>query len=174
VGFDAAAYNGSGGTVSVSIVYDFTVFAMFGGGIDVIYDSTVLEFVSYTQADLPIDARPEASPVGMLTAEGTYTGAGIGTFEFFSGMTSAGTIGTFVFNIVGVGDFDTPCGATLCLEVNAINPFVSLAGADVSVDLLNAGVSSLSFSTVPFPVPAAVWFMLSGLGVLAGVGRKVA
>ncbi|MEM7082652.1 MAG: VPLPA-CTERM sorting domain-containing protein [Pseudomonadota bacterium] len=170
VGFDAMDYDGTAGTVSITLTYDFTDFAMFGGGVDIIYDSNAIEFVSYTQADLPADAQAPASPVGALDGAGTYAGVGIGTFEFFNGMTSAGNIGTFVFNVLGGTDAGaTPCGMTLCIVPNAINPFVSLAGQDVTADLLSAGISG---ANVVVPVPAAVWFMLSGLGALIGFGRK--
>lgn len=171
VGFDAMEYDGTQGTVSITLQYDFTDFAMFGGGVDIIYDTTALQFVSYTQADLQSDAQAAASPEGMLAAPGMYEGAGVGTFEFFNGMTSAGDIGTFVFSVIGAGDGSTPCGMTLCLQANAINPFVSLAGQEVTADLLAAGNSA---AAVVVPVPAAVWFMLSGLGALLGFGRKSA
>ncbi len=172
VGFDAMEYDGTQGTVSITLNYDFTEFAMFGGGVDIIYDAAAIEFVSYTQAPLPADAQAPASPVGALSDAGTYTGVGIGTFEFFNGMTSAGEIGTFVFNVLGATDAgNTPCGMTLCIVPNAINPFVSLAGTEVSATLIDNGIGA---AQVVVPVPAAVWFMLSGLGALFGFGRKKA
>ena len=97
VGLEQVEYDGNINQVSVTLTYDFTDFAMFGGGLDIIYDPNSIEFVSYTQADpLPFDAQAPASPVGELTTPGLYSGAGIGTFEFFNGINSAGDIGTFV------------------------------------------------------------------------------
>ncbi len=172
VGLDAMEYDGTTGQITVSVNYDFTDFAMFGGGLDLIYDAGAIEFVSYEQAALPADAQAPASPVGSLADAGAYEGFGIGTFEFFNGMTSAGTIGSFTFNVLGATDAGaTPCGMTLCLVENGTNPFVSLAGGTVGGDLLAAGISG---AEVVVPVPAAVWFMLSGLGALLGFGRKSA
>ncbi len=172
VGLEQVEYDGNFDQVSITLVYDFTDFSMFGGGLDIIYDANSIEFVSYTQQDpLPFDAQAPASPVGELTAPGLYSGAGIGTFEFFNGMNSAGNIGTFVFNIVGPTDAGaTPCGFALCLAPNAINPFVSLAGDIVTDELIANGFNGTL--GVPIPVPAAVWLMLSGVGALVGFGRK--
>jgi len=173
VGFDQIEYLTDGNTITVTLNYDFTEFAMFGGGVDITYDTTVLEFVSYTHLALNnADAQGPASPEGALTDAGTYTGVGIGTFEFGTGMTSMGTIGTFVFNVIGATAGGAACGMDLCINVNNINPFVSLAGDEVSALLLDNGISGANVA--PIPVPAAVWFMLSGLGALFGFGRKSA
>lgn len=170
ISFDMGEYMAQDGTVTVTINYDFSDFAMFGGGFDVLYDSSVIEFVSYEQAPLPADAQAPASPVGALAAPGAYEGAGIGTFDFFTGMTSTGVIGTFTFTQIDLaGGGDAGCGFTLCLTPNAVNPLVSLAGADVSLDILGGGSN-----VTAVPVPAAVWFLLSGLGALLGFGRKSA
>lgn len=154
------------GQLSITVNYDFTEFAMFGGGFDVLFDNTALAFVSYEQAPLPADAQAPASPIGALTGDGLYSGAGIGTFDFFNGMTSAGAVGTFVFDIVGYGG-DAGCGNVICLARNPVNPIVSLAGEDVTDEIL---VNS------PFPlhvpVPAAIWFMLSGIAALTGLGSR--
>lgn len=176
VGFDLPEVTGEGPslTLRVTVNYDFTEFAMFGGGLDIRYDTTALEFVAYIPAALSFDAQPAASPVGELTSLGEYTGFGVGTFEFFNGMNSQGEIGTFVFNFVALNTGATPCGSLICLTGNAINPFVSLAGADVTEQLLNNGLSTVDvefLGPIPFPVPAAVWFMLSGLATLWGFGR---
>ncbi len=173
VGFEFMEYDGTAGTVTINLNYDFTDFAMFGGGVDIIYDANAIEFVSYTHRALEnADAQDPASPEGSLTAAGTYTGVGIGTFEFFNGMTSAGAIGTFQFNVLGATDAGaTPCGMTLCIVENGINPWVSLAGGIVGPELIGNGNSA---AAVVVPVPAAVWFMLSGLGALLGFGRKSA
>ncbi|MFK8032483.1 MAG: VPLPA-CTERM sorting domain-containing protein [Gammaproteobacteria bacterium] len=174
VGFDAMNYEAAvGDTVSVDVLYDFTVDAMFGGAVNVIFDATQIGDVQWVDAELAPDAQAPASPNGVLE-DGAVIGAGVGTFEFFNGMTSAGGIGTLTFTFLG-GDgtsATTPCGMTLCLEENGINPFVSLAGQSVGADLLAAG--NAGASVAPIPVPAAVWFMLSGLGALFGFGRKKA
>ena len=173
VGLEQVEYTSNFDQVIVALVYDFTDFAMFGGGLDIAYDHNSIEFVSYTQAPLPADAQAAASPVGELTEPGLYSGVGIGTFDFFNGMTSAGEIGTFVFNILGPFDSGVmPCGLAMCLLPNAINPFISLAGEDVTEELIANG--SNSTGAVPIPVPAAVWLMLGGLTTLLGLRRTTA
>jgi len=154
--------------------YDFSEFAMFGGGIDLVYDTTVLEFVSFTQNELPFDAQAPASPFGQLEFPGLYAGFGIGTFDFINGMNSVGTIGTFIFNVSGglVSDTFTACGPgnadpfiftinTICVTPNEINPMVSLAG-DVVNDQLFTNV----------PLPASLWFLLSAVGAMAGLRKS--
>lgn len=169
VGFTQSIYVASAPTIEVTVAYDFSDFAMFGGGLDLVYDSSALEFVSFTQAELASDAQAAASPVGLFAKPGLYQGFGVGTFEFFNGMTSAGDMGTFVFNLVSSPSLNTPCGELLCLVPNAINPFVSLDGVEVSDLLLDNGISA---AAIFIPVPAAVWLMLSGLGALFGLARK--
>ncbi len=161
VSLSAFDYSPSTNQFEITLLYDFTEFAMFGGGVDLIYDASAMEFVSYVQAPLPADAQAAASPVGALAEPGRYAGAGIGTFEFFNGMTSAGVMGTFTFSVSGLPDpGNTSCGLPLCLEANAVNPFVSLAG-DVVNDIIDDG----TILPVPIPVPAALWLLLGALGV---------
>ncbi len=179
ISFDSSSYieeNGGGGapgSVFISVLYDFTDFPMFGGGFDIVFDPAAVQFSNYIQAPLPDDAEAAASPVGMLNGN-VYQGAGIGTFDFFNGMSGAGTIGTFEFIVLSApssGSKVTPCGFVICLVSNEVNPFVSLNGDLVSDELLMNGITSVE-NIYAMPVPAAVWFMLSGLGALAGFGRK--
>lgn len=161
-------------TLTFDVNYDFNEFAMFGGGLDLIYDPDSVAFVSYVQAPLAPDAQSAASPLGQLVEPGLYEGFGIGTFEFFNGMTSAGTIGTFTFEVLDFGLFnDTPCGFELCLQGNPVNPFVSLAGEQVTDELLADGLTGLPvFPPLPVPVPGAVWMMLGAMSVLRLRSRR--
>lgn len=169
VGFDQDNYS-DGIVISVSLIYDFTDFLMFGGSVDIEYDPNALLFIDYTQAPLPSDAAPSASPIGSLTSPGLYSGPGIGGLKFFQGMSGAGTIGTLTFSVIGTNDPGaTSCGFALCLLPNSLNPFVSLAGLDVTDELFANGISG---ANVVVPVPAAVWLILSGLIGLIGFGRK--
>lgn len=171
IGFDQTDLFLDNGQVTVSVIYDFTEFPMFGGGLDLTYDTFNLEFVSFEQGPFAADVQAPASPEGALVAPGLYEGFGIGTFEFFNGINSAGTIGTFTFNVINVPRLaPTPCGQTLCLSENGINPFVNLAGESVGSELLMTGTPGVPL--VFLPVPAAVWLMLSGVGALIGFGRK--
>ncbi len=199
VGLDAMEYDGTSGQVSITVNYNFMDNLMLGGGVDLIFDANALEFVSYTQAPLPDDADEGASsPLGEIfnptNADGdvyqypgsvlpnddpeysAYAGFGIGTFNFFVGMSSAGEIGTLVFNVLGSTDgASTPCGMTVCLVEARINPFTQIDGVEPGdvYGLLDGGQGA-NVLAAPIPVPAAVWFMLSGLGALLGFGRKSA
>lgn len=173
IGFDALEYDGTAGTVSMTLQYDFTEFAMFGGGVDIVWDAGALAFANFERAPLPADAQAPASPDGELVGNDTWEGIGIGTFEFFTGMTSMGDIATFTFDVLGPTDAGaTPCGLTLCITPNATNPLVSLAGDTVTDALIANGGGGANVTAAPIPVPAAVWLMLSGLGALLGFGRK--
>ena len=84
-------------------------------------------------------------------------------------MTSAGEIGTFVFSVLGLGNGTTPCGSVICLIGDSANPFVSLAGSEVTDELLANGITAVDLIV---PVPASIWFMLSGLCALWKLGRR--
>lgn len=170
VGFEQDFYTQNSGQVSIDLVYDFSDFPVVGGGVDIIYDYGFIEFVSYTQAPLASDVHPSQSPVGALSQPGLYTGPGIGYLGPFGGITSAGTIGTFVFSVIGTPTNSTPCGATLCITGNAVNPFISLMGIDVTAELLDNGFNSAEVVVVP--LPATLWLLLSGVVFIAGSGRK--
>ena len=181
ISFDQAQYTvNPGDAVQVTVTYDFTDFAMFGGGFNLIYDASTLTFVDYARTDFDVmgaDLPPQnaASPTGGLDSAGNYLGAGIGTFDFFNGLLASGVIGVFTFIYDGPpteGGFGTPCGSQLCLMPNVPqNPMVSLAGGDVTADIFG---DPNAIYAANVPVPAAVWFLLSGLGALLGFGRKKA
>jgi len=166
VSLDSALYDGTSGQITVTVSYDFTDFAMFGGGINLMYDASALSFVSYDQDVSMSQADEAASPTGSLTSEGNYDGFGIGTFAFQTGISDAAAFGTFVFDVLA------DCTDCIMLGPNAANPMVSLAGMPVNAEIFGGDMTVASVSFVP--VPAAVWFMLSGLGALVGFGRKSA
>ncbi|MFK8031259.1 MAG: hypothetical protein AB8G18_13570 [Gammaproteobacteria bacterium] len=166
-GLNQSVYTANDGTVSVTLAYDFSDVAMFGGGVDIIYDTAALEFVSYTRADLSPEIQLPMD--GSLDEPGVYSGVGIFT-NFFNGISSAGDIGTFQFNFLGGSNpASTPCGMTLCMQVAEFQSFITLAGSDITEQVL---ANSITGATVVVPVPAALWLMLGGLGTLAGLSRN--
>ena len=135
--------------ISVIVNFDFTADPAFGGGFNVIYDDTVLQFVSYTQAIFAGGGAPQlgnASPLGTLDSPGNYLNAGVGTFEFFTGINTAGEIGTMLFDVIGSGG-DAGCGATLCLTPVVSNPMFNLGGVNITSDVFANGIFAAS---VPF------------------------
>lgn len=174
--FDQATYSGAAGNqITVTINYDFSDDPMFGGGLNLLFDHNVVAFVSFTQdlGNAP-GAQGAASPVGALGAAGEYLGFGIGTFDFFSGMQSAGTVGIFEFDLLAPpgGVPATLCGQVLCLAPNSINPFTSLGGADLTADFFPGGGSLTAAVEVQVDpvvtVPAPFTLALFGIG-LAGL-----
>ncbi len=175
IGFDDSSYSGNS-SVTVNVLFDFVDTPAFGGGFNLLFDSAVLEFVSYTQAIFSgSPGTPQfglASPIGDLINPGEYLGAGVGTFEFFTGINTAGTIGTFLFNIIGSAPGGTPpCGATLCLTPVSLNPVVSLVGDDISADVFANGIAAANVSAIP--LPAAAWFFGTALIGLVGLKRRM-
>ncbi|MFK8032482.1 MAG: hypothetical protein AB8G18_19835 [Gammaproteobacteria bacterium] len=140
---------------------------MFGGRVNIIYDPAEIEFTGYVGAVLPGDVDFVGPPGGVLIEPGVIGPVGVETNDFFQGANSASQIGTLSFTILNAGSGNTPCGATLCISVSAVNPFVSLAGQEVSGQLLGQGLSSFQVNQVP--LPAAVWLFLSGIGLSFGV-----
>ncbi len=159
--------------IIVTVTYDFTEFAMFGGNMNLLYDNESLELVSYTRANLVgTGAQPAASPIGNhFPSEGLYGEFGIGTFELFAGMSGEGDVGVFVFNFLSFGPGLDSCAQELiCLTPSTNMPMFSHAGADVTADLFAAGITSVNVA--PVPIPGAIWFLFSGVGLLAGLRRS--
>lgn len=173
IGFDQDLYIANpGDTLTVTINYDFTDLATFGGGMNLVYDTAVLQFVSFEQTQWTGAGFPQNGTPSLVGTEndGEYTNFGIGTFDF-AGISTAGTIGVFTFSVIGANG-DAGCGATMCLTPVTTNPFGSTTGGNITDQVFN-DPNSITAATV-VPVPAAVWFMLSGLGALFGFGRRKA
>ncbi len=161
------SYNGM---ISISVLFDYTDFPMFGGGVDMIYDPNAIEFAQFVQGMFQQDVYL-VSPIGVITEPGLISNLGVTTTDFFNGIGGQGAVGTFYFNILGASDAGaTPCGMLLCIVPNATNPFVSLAGSEVTDEILGNGIAGASIA-LPVPLPAAIWFMLSGLGLLVRLRR---
>lgn len=175
VGLDSMSYDGSSGQVAVTVVYDFTDSNIAGGGLDLIYDASALIFVSYEPAPLPPDAWAPGSPTGSLETPGLYSGFGIGANKLqqvFGGITTAGPIGTFVFDVLGATDSNaTPCGMTLCLQQTVFNPWIDVYEGNVGEALLANGTSGADV-LAPVPIPAALYLLLSSLCGLLGFGHS--
>jgi len=155
ISFDMNTYTESPpNQVAVTIHFDFTDIAMLGGGFNVLYDSSVLEFVSYTQNAAVFSGvgapQMAASPIGALDSPGNYLGSGLGSFDFFTGINIAGDIGTFVFTVLGAGG-DGGCGVTLCLTPVPANPMFNLGGADITDSVFASGITAANIVD-PTPV----------------------
>ena len=156
-----------GDLVQFDVVMDFTTDdnglgsdITLGGGFDVTFDNSLLSFVSLTNScigDVAFCRDPDVLP-GRLESWG---------FADFNGVTGPAQVGSVQFLVSGLGSSLVSTAATSGIA----GPFVS--GVDF-VTILNVDYNSVAVSTRTTPViplPAAVWFLLSGLGAIFGVRR---
>ena len=146
-----------GDTVSVVLGFDFTGgTSVLGGGVDVFYNSSVLDFVSFTyNPALAIDPDFSRVPDDM---PGEVNGISFGNF---GGLSGTGVVGTLQFKALVLGqtpltmaDNNTPAGS-----------FFDVAAKQVTMNYQNAHVNVV-------PIPAAVWLFGSGLFGLLSVARR--
>lgn len=157
VGFSSSTYAPDNGQLIVTVVYDYSDFAMAGGGFDLLYDPESLEFVSYTAAPRQPDVMWTYG--GTVDEPGIVYGIGHST-KFFNGITSSGEFGTIVFNVLSTPVGDPGCdGFQLCLVPTIFNPFVTLSGNLVTDEILADAYAQV----VTVPAPAAFWLLAGGL-----------
>jgi hypothetical protein len=178
ISFDSNDYLGViNNNINVDVLFDFTDNPAFGGGFNVLFDTSILEFVSYTQATFSGAGAPQtpASPIGALASPGNYLNAGVGSFEFFNGINTAGTVGSFIFKVIGNTPLVGNCGAALCLTSVGNNQMFNLLGQNITNEVFSNGITAanVSFANTPpppnTPIPTPSTFALFGLG-LAGLG----
>jgi len=157
-----------GVTVAFDLIMDFSGTQLIGGteqseitlggGFGVNFDASILQFASYDSAGLgdPFFGRDPDVMDGLLES---------GAFGDFNGLTGPDLVATMSFIAVAGGDTSIALSAT----AGDAGPFISAADFTTILD-----VEFGSADVAVVPVPAAVWFMLSGLGALVGFGRKSA
>jgi hypothetical protein len=141
--------------LTFDIVMDFTDDPTIGGGFDVVFDTSVFAFDSYTNNDIGEDGFGRDPDV----MSGLLESWAFGGFAGVGGPDIVGSV-SFVY-LGGIGEI------LLTATSGIAGPFVSLAnpGATMNVDFGSAAV---------VPLPAAAWFFLSGLGALFGVRGRAA
>ena len=150
-----------GDIVSFDIVLDFSDENTLGGGLDLTFDESQLSLVSFTNTVILGDPS-FGRPPDYVPGSGLLESWGVGDFNGIAG------------GLMGQVSFEVLPGATQ--SVVQLGPTMGIAGPWVSaVDFVTILMPDYGSATVTaIPVPAAVWFMLSGLGALFGMRRSAA
>jgi hypothetical protein len=148
-----------GEQASFELHMDFSSDPTLGGGIDIFYDSTMLQFVSFVfDASLGDDLAVRRDP-DVLT--GTLNGLAFGKDTGLSGP-----------SIVGVLTFDTLALGTTSLSLaDNISPAGGFYSA-VTFDPQSVDYQGAEVTIAPVPVPAAVWLLLSGMTLIGTLVRR--
>lgn len=148
-----------GDTVAFDIILDFTDETTLGGGFDLNFDESQLQLLGFTETVILGDPNFGRPP--------DYV-PGSGLLESWS----VGDFNGIVFGLAGSVQFQVRPGATE--SVVALGPTSGIGGPFVSavnfICCMNPDFGEVTVSAVP--VPAAVWLLVSALGVFwVGVAR---
>lgn len=122
--------------------------------------------VSYTSAKVNPKKPPGIVPTwtsSLISFDEDSGGTGVGSTGAFGEPGSGIQSFTVIFDLVG------SIGASALMAIiadDSLNSRIALHTGDC-----DAGESCVIAATTAIPVPAAIWFFLSGLAGLAGVGR---
>ena len=153
------------GTATLELFMDFTGDPTIGGGIDLVFSGPI-SLASFTPSAY-FDARdpfftgfsldPVAEPGGLAD---TLGGIEI-HFGDFGGIDGSNKLGDLTINLLGSGLAD------IAMNINTTFGDFFDTGSNPQVVSLNG--ANITISAVP--VPAAIWFLASALGLLGGFGR---
>lgn len=144
-----------GSLVSFDVIMDFSDVTTIGGGFDIAFDSSALQFVEWA-------ANPVGDP-GFAREPDVLDGllSGIAVGDFRSGITGVQNLGAVTFRVIGDSSF-----VALMDTASVAGPWVDFnTFAVISVDYTGAAVNVV-------PVPAALWLSLGGLAALIGFVRR--
>ncbi|MDH5191281.1 MAG: VPLPA-CTERM sorting domain-containing protein [Gammaproteobacteria bacterium] len=141
---------------------DFSDEPTLGGGLDIFYDDTVLDFLSWDTSGSGFFLDPAFSRNPDELA-GELEGFAFGNFGGLSGIAK---IGSLTFEAIGAGDFIM----SMAVTDDPLKGGDFVSAMTYGVQTITFGSSDISVSAVP--VPAAIWLFGSGLIGLAGIMRR--
>lgn len=154
----------AGDTVTFDVVMDFTDYpnGTIGGGFDIFFDSSVMQFESFFR-DPTIGEADFSRDPDIL--DGLLESWAVAAFSPLPQFNILGTVTFSVLPTLGAGTTQIGTQATAGIG----GPWVD---GTTFIDLVPVDYGAVDVTGIP--VPAAVWFMLSGLGALLGFGRRKA
>lgn len=150
-----------GDLVTLSVVGEFGAAGTLGGGFDLFFDDSLLDFVSFEfDANLMDDPAFRRAPDVLA---GELNGIAFGEFDGYTGDV---LIGAVTFLAIGEGIVDLMLAVNEGGPPSNPGPFVDLQGFEI-LDVTTVGAQ---LDLQPIPVPAAAWLLASALAAL-GLGR---
>jgi hypothetical protein len=144
-----------GDLVEVNLLMDFSDNPTSGGGVDVFFDSSKLNFIQFNfDPSFPLDPSFSHTPDLLMNQLDALA------FGSFNGISGPAKVGTMSFETLAVGRFDV----TLAITDNifwsgGFNNAINLLPIDVNFQATQINVA-------PVPLPAGVWLLLSGFLLL--------
>ena len=155
------------GTFSVDLRIDFTGDATLGGGLDIFFDSSALNFSSFDFGVAPsLDPSFNRLPNLVLNADPLQSKLEGLAFGSFAGITGPEVIGTLTFQATAVGS----SALSLAVTTDPSKGGEFISSSTFSLQVVDFGSAAIQVSAVP--VPAAAWLFGGGLIALAGVVKK--
>ena len=154
----AQPYYEIGEVVALDLKIDFTGTPSIGGGVDIFFDTSGLQFNNWSAAvlgDASFKRAPDVLP-------GQLNGIAFGDF---AGLPQIATVGTLEFKVLQTGSW------LIDLEANdaPAGPFYSATTfSQLPVTFNDTTIDAASV----VPVPGAVWLFSSGLLAIFGTRRK--
>ena len=153
-----------GDQLQLDISMDFSDNPTLGGAIDISYDASLFDFISFS-FDPAFPTDPGLSSPGNagnpILSAGSIQNIGFG--EFFNGLDGPYVVGTLIFSSTqtGIGQF------SISENVLPLGGFISLDGlSEIDPEMFGASVAVV-------PLPASALFFISGLlGLMMKVKRK--
>lgn len=150
-----------GDSIAIELLYDFSADPTLGGGVDLFFSPTILQFDSFI-FDVGLGDDPLLRRLPDVLA-GELNGLAFG--EFFAGLSGPGVVGTFNFTALAQGlstlvlaENDTPAGGFF--SASTFNP-----------QIVNFGSASVTVNAVAV-VPEPTVLMLLGIGLFGMVAAR--